>query len=640
MSDGEKLNKIEELKSKLFSKNYQTKIEHRDTFSHIPSKDVPESWRGEKDGLNFAERLFMKTSVFKKFFVFSVVFFVLALGYASYMFFGKGNTVSNENIDIAILGNTFTAGGDELSLIVEITNKNNLPLELVDLVVEYPKGSADNLLQDTERFRESLGAIPAGAVRSENVKLVLFGEQGSVRPIKISIEYRIEGSNAIFVKEKPYEVSINSTPIDISIDGSTSATPSQDIILNVKSTLNATKPVSQVLLKVDYPVGFQFISAKPAPTFGNNVWNLGDLSPGTEQNISITGRMLDVFDGEEKVFHILSGSQSTTDKSTIDVVFNSVVHTVLIKKPLIEATLFINGVHQREYAVNSKTLITGQIRWTNNLETKINDLSIRAKISGNAVNRKSINEEQGFYNSSEDTIIWDKNSQSQFREVSPGDSGSVSFSLASLPLFSALNGMLASPSINIEITISGKQSLEAYVLENLTSQESSTIRIISDVGFAAKALYYSGPFVNKGPIPPKVEQETTYTVVWALSNTSNSISKAKVTSTLPPWVEFVNSISPAGENLTYNPSTKEIVWNIGGIPKGAGITGASREVAFQIKFLPSLSQVNTSPTIINDSILTGHDDFANVDVRVNKASLNIRLANDPAFPVNGDRVVE
>src|SRR3989344_4569118 len=517
MSDGEKLNKIEELKSKLFSKNYQTKIEHRDTFSHIPSKDVPESWRGEKDGLNFAERLFMKTSVFKKFFVFSVVFFVLALGYASYMFFGKGNTVSNENIDIAILGNTFTAGGDELSLIVEITNKNNLPLELVDLVVEYPKGSADNLLQDTERFRESLGAIPAGAVRSENVKLVLFGEQGSVRPIKISIEYRIEGSNAIFVKEKPYEVSINSTPIDISIDGPASATPSQDIILNVKSTLNATKPVSQVLLKVDYPVGFQFISAKPAPTFGNNVWYLGDLSPGAEQNISITGKMLDVFDGEEKVFHILSGSQSTTDKSTIDVVFNSVVHTVLIKKPLIEATLFINGVHQREYAVNSKTLITGQIRWTNNLETKINDLSIRAKISGNAVNRKSINEEQGFYNSSEDTIIWDKNSQSQFREVSPRDSGTVSFSLASLPLFSALNGMLVSPSVNIEITISGKQSLVAFVLENLTSQESSVIRIISDVGFAAKALYYSGPFVNKGSIPPKVEQETTYTVVWALS---------------------------------------------------------------------------------------------------------------------------
>ena len=232
MSDGDKLNKIEELKSKLFSKNYQTKIEHRDTFSRVPQKDVPDFWGGDTTGSNWGEKFFMKTSVFKKFFIFSVVFFVLAVGYASYMFFAKGNTVSNENIEIAILGNTFTAGGDELSLIVEITNKNNLSLELVDLVVEYPKGS--DLLQDTERFRESLGTIPSGAVRNENVKLVLFGEQGSIRPIKISIEYRVEGSNAIFVKDKLYEVSINSTPLDISVNGPASISPNQDIILDVK----------------------------------------------------------------------------------------------------------------------------------------------------------------------------------------------------------------------------------------------------------------------------------------------------------------------------------------------------------------------------------------------------------------------
>ena len=75
------------------------------------------------------------------------------------------------------------------------------------------------------------------------------------------------------------------------------------------------------------------------------------------------------------------------------------------------------------------------------------------------------------------------------------------------------------------------------------------------------------------------------------------------------------------------------------IPKGAGITGASRSVSFQISFSPSLSQVGTLPTIINDAILTGHDDFANVDVRVNKAGLNTRLDNDGAFPVNGSIVV-
>ena len=97
------------------------------------------------------------------------------------MFFSGGNTVSNDNIDISIIGNTFTAGGEDLPLVIEITNRNNSSLDLVDLVVEYPKSSSASSSDDTERMRESLGTIPAGGIRSENLKVVLFGEQGSVR---------------------------------------------------------------------------------------------------------------------------------------------------------------------------------------------------------------------------------------------------------------------------------------------------------------------------------------------------------------------------------------------------------------------------------------------------------------------------
>ena len=76
------------------------------------------------------------------------------------------------------------------------------------------------------------------------------------------------------------------------------------------------------------------------------------------------------------------------------------------------------------------------------------------------------------------------------------------------------------------------------------------------------------------------------------------------------------------------------------ISKGTGITGSERNVSFQVSFTPSLSQVGAIPLIINDAILTGHDDFANVDIRVNKASLNTRLVNEATFPIGGDRVTE
>mgnify|MGYP001577058061 CR=1 FL=1 len=639
--DRDKLNKIEELKSKLFNKNYQTKIEHRDSFPHFQRKEVMDSWeKKETAEPNFREKFFMKTSMFKKFFIFSIVFFVLAIGYASYMFFSKSNAVFNDNIDISVLSNAFTAGGEDYPLLLEIANKNNSPLDLVDLVVEYPKSSQVGLSQDNEHLRISLGTIPAGGIKNESVKFILYGEQGSTRPIKISLEYRVEGSNAIFVKDKLYDVSISSTPINLSIDAPTEVSSNQDINLNVKATLNATKPVSKILLKVDYPIGFQFISANPSPYLGNNIWNLGDLAPGAERNISILGKMIDVFDGEQKVFRAWSGSQSSSDKSLIDVVFNSLEHTMFIKKSSIEARLLVNGVYQREYAIDTKTPIQGQIQWSNNLETKINNLEIHAKISGNAVNRKTITVGQGYYNSSQDLIIWDKNSQSNFAEVNPGDSGSVSFSLSPLSLFSAAGGIIPSPTINIDVSVTGQQAQSGGAVTQLSNSESKIIRILSDLGLSNKALYYSGSFTNTGPIPPKVEQKTTYTIVWSLSNTANNISKAQIRSTFPPWVRFLGPFSPASEDLSFDASTKEIVWNIGGIPKGTGITEAGKTVSFQVELTPSLSQVGTTPTIINDTILTGHDDFANVDVRVNKTSLDTRLLNDPNFSVNGSRVVE
>ena len=639
--EGEKLNRIEDMKTKLNNKSYEARIEHHNSFIYKTERDVPDTW-GESgvSSQNSRHNFIKKTSMFKKFFIYSIIFFILALAYASYMFLAGGNTVSSDNIDITILGNTFTAGGEDLPLQIEITNKNSSALELADLLVEYPKSSSGDLTGETERLRESLGTIPSGGIKNDNIKVVLFGEQGSVRPIKISLEYRVEGSNAIFVKEKPYEVTISSAPIDLSMDAPNEASPNQDITLNLKTTLNATKVASNILVRFDYPVGFQFESAVPTPSFSNNVWSLGDLSPGVERDIKVVGKMIDVSDGEQKTFHVFSGSESDSDKSVIGIVFNSLGQTILIKKPFIEAKLNINGVYQSEYAVDSNTIISGNINWINNLDTKVDDLEIRAKISGNALNRKTINVDQGYYNSSIDTIIWDKNSQSKFTEVSPGASGSVSFSMEPISLVSGSNGMLLEPTINIDVSITAKQPLEGNEIQKLDNSESKIIRIISNVGLSNKILYYSGAFKNTGAIPPKTDKEITYTVVWALSNTANNISGAKITSTLPVWVKFMGPVSPPSEDLTYDPVTRQITWNIGGIPKGTGITEGDREVSFQIGFTPSLTQVGTMPVLINDTTLTGHDDFANVDVKVNKTALNTMLQDDPDFVGTGAKVVE
>lgn len=636
----EKLHRLEDMKSRLFSKSYKTLQIKRSGTLHQKKYDIPETWEPESTEETMTKKFFLKTSLFKKFFIFSIVFFVLAIGFAFFTFIGGGNTVSNDNIDITVLGNAFTGGGENLPLQIEITNKNNAALELADLVVQYPKGSTADVTQDTNILRDSLGTIPAGQVRTDTMSVVLFGQQGSIVPIKISLEYRVEGSNAIFVKEKDYSVSISSAPIDLSVDAPSTATPNQQVVFNVKATLNTTNPSSGLLLKADYPPGFQFESADPAPSVDNDVWDLGDMSPGADRTITITGTIINAQDGEQKTFHFFAGAPDTTDTSNIGVVFNSVGQTILINKPFIQARLLVNGIYQDSYASDSKTIISGQIQWANNLPTNVSDVVITAKLSGTAFDRQKVDVTGGIYDSVQNTIVWDQNSDGHFANVSPGDSGTVNFSLTPLPLFSSA-GLLTNPAITVAISITGKQPLEGNATTSLTDSESKTINIISDLDVAPEALYSTGAFPNTGPMPPKAEQQTTYTIVWTLSNTANNISNAKMVATLPPFVKFMGPIDPPATDLQYDDTTQQVTWNIGTVPKGTGLSGNSaKEVSFQIGFTPSLSQVGDIPVIINDAVLTGHDDFANVDVTVNKTALTTKLQSDPAFVSGNERVTQ
>jgi len=63
-------------------------------FSRQPKSDVPDSWEKKEAEIGAEEKFFMKTSIFKKFFIFSMIFFVLALVFSFYMFFFVCNTVS------------------------------------------------------------------------------------------------------------------------------------------------------------------------------------------------------------------------------------------------------------------------------------------------------------------------------------------------------------------------------------------------------------------------------------------------------------------------------------------------------------------------------------------------------------------
>lgn len=618
------LNKVDDLKTKIFSKSYDTKIEPRHLFM---TNFKPDKVKEEIEPLNTNKEFeYKNNSFFKKFFIFSITIFVGAIGFLLFNLFFQNNDISSKNIEISVIGNTFVDGGEKLPLIVEIVNNNKIPLEFADLVIEYPKGSALNSGRgEIVRLRQSIGFISQSSVTNEKIDVLLFGEQGSIHEIKISLEYRIEGSNAIFVKDKFYKVTINSTPVDLIIDAPTDITPNQDFTFKVKTIITEKENPNNLnmILKIDYPFGFEFVDANPKPTLGNNIWGIEELSL-IEKEITITGRMIDVYEGEQKVFHISTGPQKRTDKSEIDVVFNSLAHITTIKKPFVEARLSINSTYKKDYVVYPTDLFLGTINWVNNLTTNIDDLEIRAKLSGNAFDESTIILNQnGFYDSINDTIIWNSSNTENFRNIRPKASGIVAFSMKPASIFGKNGELLIDPVINIEISVSGKQSSLGNVVNKLDLVEKKTIKLASQVSLLNKVTYSQNPIPNTGPFPPQAEKETTYTITLSIANTLNNISRTKVVATLAPRVNYKEVFFPKDSDIIFDPNTRELTWNVGNIKRGEGLKGGLRELSFQVSYTPSLFEVDKNPVILNKVLLTGYDDFANVVVSLSKGILSL-----------------
>ncbi len=635
---------LDSLKKRLYTRSSFIRRPLRKGRLEAHGDNVEESWHPETVADIYPElpkKEKIKMGLFKKFFIGSAIFFVLAILYASYQFFVGGNLVSSKNIDITVIGPAFSSGGDELSLQVSIENRNSVPLEFAKLFIEYPKG-ASNLNSSTtpDMVRKSipLPKISAGGINQQVVKVTLYGEEGSQQAIKFMLEYRVQGSNAIFRKESPYQVRISSAPINLDLEAPRTVNSSQEFILKINISSNAPKDVPGVLLSVDYPSGFAFKDANPKPAYGNNVWKLGDLHTGSSRLISVTGA-LSGEDGEERTVRILSGSASSDDEKTIGVIYNSVFRTISIQRPFLDAQVYLNGDSGDSVTIYPDEEVKGLVVWKNNLPTRIVNASISVKFSGSAFDRTSVSGDRGFYNSLDNTIVWDKNNVTDFVIIEPGETGKISFTFRPLPLFSSGKGIISKPEVSLSTKVTG----EVNVSGGGSNGESATVLNVAKVStglqLLGSATYSVGPFKNTGPIPPVADLETTYTVTWNVRNSSNDVTGAVVTTTLPPYVKWFNRIYPEDEDLSYDENTKTVTWRIGTISAGVGYGSLARETSFQVKLVPSLSHVGSSVRIINETAFSGTDTFAGILLKGSKIPLTTRMNNDPGFKPNDDIVV-
>ncbi len=627
----EQLSSLDKFKRRL-DRRGSTQSDFKSTI--LPPKDfgVNKSWGDDElTSVDYGPAVAKKTNVLLwRLFWGSSVFFLATIAVAIYVLFFSANIVSGNNIDILVKGPNQIRSGDELGLQTTVVNKNKVTLNYVDLVFSYPPGTMDPLSPNQELpiWREKIGNLSPGQKVDIASRAVIFGGQNTTRDVKITLEYRIPDSNALFTKEKTYTVMIGASSLDLSLQMPAEVNIGKEFTGTLKIVSNAESLLRNCTIRIEWPAGLNFKKSEPSPVESDNVWFLGDLIPGAEKEISFTAS-LSGQSGDVKPFKILAGLASNGGRDEMTLEYGNLFQTINLRKDFVSADIYLADESGRDRAVFPGGKFAGDIAWINSLNDKVINSSIELELEGSLINKRSVRSASGFYNSINNSISWDQRVLPSLKTIPPDEGGQTSFTFSLLPLPAGTNSQ--GEEIKLKLTFRGTRIIGENQTEEIITQSEKAIKVSTLSHLSANAVYSIGPFKNTGPLPPVVDKETSYTVNWIVGNELNDLKNVTVRTTLPPLTKWLGAISPLDEKIVYNQASGEVVWDLGTVSaEGAGAT-ASRKVSFQISFTPSLTQVGKTFNLTGGISLEGTDSVTGVPVSNTVPAVSTLLSTDPGF---------
>ncbi len=564
----------------------------------------------------------------------SLLFFLSVAGFALFVWLSDHNAVSVRNIDLIIDGPLTVSGGEAVALSLSLRNRNPVALRDSVLIVEFPEGtrSPDDLATPLRVRRFPLGDIAPGESRSIRLPVIFFGSQGERKEVRARLEYAIEGSRATYRREASFATTLTSSPVVVRMQAETEVVSGQESEFLIEVTNNSEQMLENLLVDVRIPPSMEFVRAAPKPDTGATLWRIPSLPPKATYPIRITV-VPGGTEGEVRTFTVRVGEAHPRKPGELAATFGVLSWDVRIKNPFVALTLFVNGEPLREsVAVPAGAETKVVIRYRNTLPVAIYDLRLQLRLEGSVFSPFAVKPDQGgFYDSVANVVRWDPRDVPALREVAPGASGAVAVTLQTL---SPTRIKVRPPVLRLAVEAEARRVLEREVPEQLQAVAKGEVRLATTPTLLQFARYSPGPFQNTGPIPPRVNQRTTYTIVWRVTNPLNDLTDIRAVAQLPSYVEWTGRTAPADAEIRYNATTGEVEWRVQRIPSGVGVGRPPKEVAFQVAIRPSAAQAGSKPVLVRGVVLSARDAFTQTPIELRAPAVTTELRLDPAYPAN------
>ncbi len=527
--------------------------------------------------------------------------------------------------------------GIPFEIIVSYSNNSPSILSGVKLSLSLPQELkfVDEL--SSRRVKaEDVGVLGVGTIGQKIFKVIAVSGESSAKDVTATFEYNTAGIDSRFEKSVNEEIYIGKSAASLDMVHADQVLSNETFDLTVKYGNESTETLKNLELRLAYPANFTFKNGSVNPDQGDNIWRLGDLKPGSSNEIVVRGSVVAQADS---FFEIKASLISNAGDNEFSV--GEKTSSISISSPPLSLALSLNN--SSNHIAKKEEDLNYTINFTNTSDVGFQDAIITAKLTGEMFDFVSVDPAINF-NSLTNTLTWNKSQLRELGLIPPGTSGSVTFRIRTKKDFpiSRLNDRDFTLKVDARIespTVPSNVAADETVsIARMETKVSGFIKVDA-LGFFRDA---ESGILNQGSVPPRVNQPTQYTVHWILSNFATDVTDVELRAFLKPGVRATGVIKSNIETQpVYNERTQEIIWNIPAIQATRGVLGEPVQAIFQIEALPSVNLLGHTMPLVGETYLKATDMFTNLGLNYTAAVIDTSLNNnDPTIAPEEGKVAQ
>lgn len=302
---------------------------------------------------------------------------LLSLAYTGYSFYYKANQLDETKIILNINAPDTVEPGKEFYIKLSTTNNNRIKVTDAHLDLEYKKSLSGDGISNVVKTSYTYGELPRSLVKMENIENIkLYGRSDDIIKFKASLHYKIEGNNAIFIKEYEKDIKLLPRQISVSIEGPKDIDAGEAFTYKVIVKNDSDRDIDMAKVSFAFPAEYNPISSS-VELSSNNEWDISSFKKGQELSNTIVATQGGI-NGEEKVVRVKL--EEMVDNVPAIINDANYVYNIIYLPLTLVSKLKIN--HNNTSYIYQGQTGTLALSWENSLNEAISNMYFRIDYNG------------------------------------------------------------------------------------------------------------------------------------------------------------------------------------------------------------------------------------------------------------------